>query len=162
MHAIANPSANDTVNPGPVGIGVATPIDHLHHSFGTAMVALQLCDPPTKPTFLAADDYCCLIWLIADAGSDTHHPGADLLDKLGTNSWAATTLDAFCDQARSGKPPGWPVCTNSTMQAMVESITETIGGDPFDGLGRTRLGIAYLVWRLRHSRVLDLTAPSYG
>ena len=30
-----------------------------------------------------------------------------------------------------------------------------------DGIGRNRLGLAYLVWRLRNSRVLDLPAPSY-
>lgn len=48
---------------------------------------------------------------------------------------------------------------HSTMQAMVETVAALRGFDPFDGLGRTRLGTAYLVWRLRHSRVPDLPAP---
>ena len=45
------------------------------------------------------------------------------------------------------------------MQAR-DTIAEMVGFDPLDGLGRTRLGIAYLVWRLRNSRVLELPAPS--
>jgi hypothetical protein len=47
-----------------------------------------------------------------------------------------------------------------TMQASVDTIADMVGFDPLDGPGRTRLGIAYLVWRLRHSRVLELPAPS--
>ena len=39
---------------------------------------------------------------------------------------------------------------------------EVLGVDPFDGLGRTRLGIAHLGWRLRHARVLDLPPPVTG
>jgi methyl acetate hydrolase len=46
------------------------------------------------------------------------------------------------------------------MQSRVDTITEVIGFDPLDGLGRTRLGIGYLLWRLRHSRVLDMPAPT--
>ena len=49
---------------------------------------------------------------------------------------------------------------HSTMQSRLETVTATLGFDPFEGYGRTRLGTAYLVWRLRHSRVLDLPAPT--
>jgi methyl acetate hydrolase len=35
-----------------------------------------------------------------------------------------------------------------------------LGVDPYDDLGRTRLGTAYLIWRLRHSRVLELPSPT--
>ena len=51
---------------------------------------------------------------------------------------------------------------HSTLQTRLDAISEIVGFDPLDGLGRTRLGIAYLVWRLRHSHVLDLPAPTAG
>jgi methyl acetate hydrolase len=35
-----------------------------------------------------------------------------------------------------------------------------VGFDPFDGLGRSRLGIAFLVCRLRNSWVVDLPPPN--
>ena len=48
---------------------------------------------------------------------------------------------------------------HSTLQTRLECITEVLGFDPYDGFGRTRLGTAYLVWRLRHSHTLELPAP---
>lgn len=51
---------------------------------------------------------------------------------------------------------------HSTMRTRLDVIADVLGFDPFDGLGRSRVGRAYLVWRLRHSRVLDLPAPVRG
>ena len=41
-------------------------------------------------------------------------------------------------------------------------LTQELGFDPIEGYGRTRFGIAYLVWRLRTSRVLDLRILAGG
>jgi methyl acetate hydrolase len=45
---------------------------------------------------------------------------------------------------------------HSTMTDRVEIITDTLGFDPMSGIGRTRLNLAFLRWRLRTSRVLEL------
>ncbi len=50
MHAMVLPPATDTLRAGPCGIGVATGVDALHHSFRTALVALRLCDPRGCPS----------------------------------------------------------------------------------------------------------------
>src|SRR5688500_16815638 len=47
LHALVVPSASTTVEANPGGIGIATQIVHIHHSFRTAVVALRLCAPPT-------------------------------------------------------------------------------------------------------------------
>ncbi|MBT9257193.1 helix-turn-helix domain-containing protein [Phycicoccus sp. KQZ13P-1] len=49
---------------------------------------------------------------------------------------------------------------HSTIQTRIETISALLGFDPFDGFGKPRLGTAYLVWRLRRSRVLDLPSPT--
>jgi methyl acetate hydrolase len=49
---------------------------------------------------------------------------------------------------------------HSTLQSRVDVVSSTLGFDPLDGLGRARLGIAFLSHRLRHSTVLELPPPS--
>ena len=46
------------------------------------------------------------------------------------------------------------------MQARVEEVTACLGFDPLEGIGRTRLGIAFLSWRLHHSTVLAAPPPA--
>jgi methyl acetate hydrolase len=40
------------------------------------------------------------------------------------------------------------------MQARIDLLGGTIGWDPLDGLGRTRLGVARLRWRLERAPAL--------
>ena len=56
----------------------------------------------------------------------------------------------------------WSGVHHSTLRTRLDTITATVGFDPLDGIGRNRLGLAYLVQRLRNSRVLDLPAPAYS
>ena len=49
---------------------------------------------------------------------------------------------------------------HSTMQARIDTMIERLGFDPLEGYGRARLGVAWLVWRLRNSRVLELPTPA--
>jgi PucR C-terminal helix-turn-helix domain len=159
LHAVVVPSQCTTVAANPSGVGIATRSDHLHQSFRTAVVALRLCSPPAT-TSVSADEYGGLIGLLADTPSDAHMPDVDLLDPVMSHPWACATLDALIRSGTLRQTARLAGVHHSTMQSRIDAITGMVGFDPLDGLGRTRLGIAYLVWRLRHSRVLDLPAPS--
>ena len=159
LHAIVVPGQCDIVEANPSGVGMATRIDHLHQSFRTAVVALRLCSPP-ETTSVGADEYGGLIGLLADTPSDAYVPDVDLLEPVMSHPWACSTLDALTRSGTLRQGARLAGVHHSTMQSRVDTITGMIGFDPLDGLGRTRLGIAYLLWRLRHSRVLDLPAPT--
>jgi methyl acetate hydrolase len=161
LHAVVVPADCTTVEANPSGIGIATDVEHLPHSFRTAVVALRLCSLPGTPV-VNGDDYGGLIGLLADAPSDSHMPDVDLLEVVMAHQWACSTLDALIRAGSLRQAARLGGVHHSTMQTRVDVITEMIGFDPIDGLGRTRLGIAYLGWRLRHSRVLDLPAPNAG
>ena len=159
MHAVVVPASCATVEATSAGIGIATDVEHLPHSFRTAVVALRLCSPPATPV-VTADEYGGLIGLLADAPSDAHIPDVELLDEVMKHTWACPTLDVLIRAGSLRQAARLGGVHHRTMQTRVETIAEMVGFDPLDGLGRTRLGIAYLVWRLRNSRVLELPAPS--
>ena len=159
LHALVVPSTCTTVDANPAGVGFATPVEHLHHSFRAAVVALRLCIPPTK-SVVTADEYGSLIGLLADSSSEAHIPDVDLLEKIMDHSWACPSLDALIRAGSVRQAARLCGVHHSTFQTRVDAISDIVGFDPLDGLGRTRLGIAYLVWRLRHSRVLDAPAPT--
>ena len=159
LHAIVVSGDCDTVQANPSGVGTATRIEHLHQSFRTAVVALRLCSPPAV-TSVNADEYGALLGLLADTPSDAHMPDVELLEPIMSHTWAGSTLDALLRSGTLRQAARLAGVHHSTMQSRLEVITAEMGFDPFDGLGRTRVGIAYLVWRLRHSRVLDLPAPT--
>lgn len=158
IHAMVVPATTVAVDAGPVGVGVATPVEHLPHSFRTALVALRLCRAPVVPC-VSADEYGGLIGLIAETALGAHHPDADLLDRLVAHAWAAATVEAVMRSGSLRQAARVAGVHHSTMQSRVDVLIDVLGWDPLDAQGRTRLGIAYLVWRLRHSRVLDLPAP---
>lgn len=147
------------MNANPAGVGIATRVEHIHHSFRTAVVALRLCSPPAAPV-VTADEYGSLIGLLADASSEAHIPDVDLIEEVMVHSWACTTLDALIRAGSVRQAARLCGVHHSTLQTRLDAISEVVGFDPLDGLGRTRLGIAYLVWRLRHSNVLELPPPT--
>lgn len=159
MHALVLPADTDTLRAGPCGIGVATGVDHLHHSFRTALVALRLSDPPRTPV-VNADEYAGLVDLLADAPPDAHHPDVDLVDRVAEQPWGLPTLDVVVRSTSSRQAARLANVHHSTMQTRVDALLETLGFDPFDGYGRARAGIAYLTWRLHRSRVLELPTPA--
>lgn len=163
IHAVVVPEdpGDDGPRASPVGVGVATRPEDLHHSFRTAMVALRLCDPPRVPT-VHADEYGGLVSLLADAPAASAHPDADRLAELEAHGWGATTIEAIVRSQSMRQAARLADVHHSTMQSRIETITTLLGFDPFDGFGKPRLGMAYLVWRLRRSRVLDLPSPTYG
>jgi|SRR5581483_10314718 len=159
LHAMVVPSQSATIDANPSGVGIATRIGHLHQSFRTAVVALRLCSPPDV-TSVPADEYGGLIGLLADTPSDAYVPDVDLLEAVMSHAWACPTLDALIRSGTLRQAARLAGVHHSTMQSRADIITGMIGFDPLDGLGHTRLGIAYLMWRLRHSRVLDLPPPT--
>ena len=159
IHVLVLLDGDHAVAAVPSGVGVATDVVDLHHSFRTALVALRLCDPPAVGSVLA-DDFGGLVGLLADAPDGSPQPDVALIDEVMTHAWGAETLAAVVRSHSLRQAARVAGVHHSTMQSRLETVTETLGFDPFEGYGRTRLGTAYLVWRLRHSRVLDLPAPS--
>ncbi len=157
MHVLVLPAGTETVMAGPCGIGVATAVDQLHHSFRTALLALRLCDPPSTPV-VNADEYAGLIDLLADARIDTHQPDVELVDRVAEHPWGLPTLDVVIRSTSARQAARLAGVHHSTMQTRVDALIADLGFDPSDGYGRVRAGIAYLSWRLRRSRVLELPA----
>lgn len=158
IHALVLPASAHEVAAVPSGVGVATEVEDLHHSFRTALVALRLCDPPAVGSVLA-DDFGGLIGLLADAPDGSFQPDVALVDAVMAYAWGAETLSSVVRSHSLRQAAREAGVHHSTMQSRLETVIATLGFDPFEGYGRTRLGTAYLVWRLRHSRVLDLPAP---
>ena len=162
IHALVVPHDQPPVPASPIGTGPATGIDHLHRSFRAAVVALRLCNPPAVPSVLA-DDYGGLAGLLADLPQDSELPDVDSLDAVMSHPWGSATIDALVRTSSIRQAARQANIHHSTMHTRLESIAAELGYDPLDdGIGRTRLGLAYLVWRLRNSRVLDLPAPAYS
>jgi PucR C-terminal helix-turn-helix domain len=162
IHALVVPHDQPPVPASPIGTGPAAGIDHLHRSFRTAVAALRLCNPPAVPSVLA-DDYGGLVGLLADLPQDSELPDADSLDAVMSRPWGSATIDALVRTSSIRQAARQANIHHSTMQTRLENIVAELGYDPLDdGIGRTRLGLAYLVWRLRNSRVLDLPAPTHA
>ncbi len=158
IHAVIVPENATDIDASPCGIGVATTAAELHHSFRTALVALRLCHPP-EVGLVHADEFGGLVTLLADSGDAGPQPDLDNLEKIYGHSWGASTLDAIVKSGSVRQAARDAGVHHSTMQTRVDTISEVLGFDPFDGFGRTRLGAAHLLWRLRHSRVLELPPP---
>ncbi|MGD9988710.1 helix-turn-helix domain-containing protein [Pseudonocardia sp.] len=159
IHALVVPHDHPPIAAGPIGVGVATTVEHLHRSFATAVVALRLCAPPGTPS-VDADRYGGLIGLLADLPPDADQPDVDALAEVMAHPWGPSTVDALVRAGSVRQAARLAGVHHSTLQQRLDGVGDILGFDPFDdGIGRTRLGIAYLGWRLRTSRVLDLPAP---
>ncbi|MEP9414485.1 MULTISPECIES: helix-turn-helix domain-containing protein [unclassified Gordonia (in: high G+C Gram-positive bacteria)] len=157
IHAVIAPGdLNVSAAPStPCGLGVATTIDGLADSFRTALIALQLCERPTT-TVVDAAEYGGLVHLLAESPSDARNPDADSLESLMTHAWARPTIAALLDASSVRQAARALDIHHSTMQTRLENVSAGLGFDPLDGMGRARLGVAFLTWRMRHSRALEL------
>ena len=106
------------------------------------------------------DEYGGLIGLLADAPAASAQPDADRLAELEAHGWGAATIEAVIHSQSVRQAARLAGVHHSTMQTRIDTITTLLGFDPFDGFGKPRLGTAYLVWRLRRSRVLELPSPT--
>ena len=146
------------IGASPCGIGVAMGIDNLHRSFSTALVSLRLCQPPEVPLVLA-DDYGGLVEILSQCSVDQPLIDVEELEAVMEYPWAARTLDALLRSASIRDASRVADVHHSTMQARIDAMRDLLSFDPTDGIGRTRIGLAFLAWRVRHSTVLDLPAP---
>ncbi len=147
------------IGASPCGIGVAMSVDNLYRSFATALVSLRLCQLPEVP-LVVADDYGGLVEILSQCSLDQPLLDVEELGNVMQNPWAARTLDALLRSASVRDASRIADVHHSTMQARIDAIRDLLSFDPTDGIGRTRIGLAFLAWRVRHSTVLDLPAPS--
>jgi len=158
IHTVVVPESTTSVQAQPVGIGSAATPEHLHLSFRTALVALRLCSPPEQACVLA-DDYGGLIDLLADLALDSQHRDADAVAAVCDRPWGLETIGSIVTSQTVREAARGLNIHHSTMRSRLDMMTAELGFNPNEGLGRSRLGIAYLIHRLRTSRVLDLPAP---
>lgn len=161
IHAVVVPERYERFAASPCGIGVAAPVDSLDRSFRTAVVALRLCLPPREP-LVAADSYGGLVELLAEAGDDAHHSDTDCLDKVTQNPWGLETVGAVVTTQSVREAARALGIHHSTLQSRLDAIAATLGFNPLEGFGRTRLGTAFLLHRLRRSTVLEMPPPGLG
>lgn len=154
VHDGSSPAGN------PLGLGIATESHELGLSFRTALIALRLHDG-TADTPICADDLGGLAEMLAEL------PDEDRVDRDGEgigeimqHSWGYATIAALVDSTSIREAAREVGVHHSTMATRMESVIGAVGFDPLTGLGRTRLGIAFLRWRLRNSRVLELPSPT--
>ncbi len=144
----------------PLGLGVAASLEQLPRSYRTALIALRLHDGSAVDP-VCADDLGGLAELLAelsdDDGADVDGPG---MAGVMSHGWGYATVDALVRSSTVREAAREVGVHHSTMTSRVEVITGLLGFDPLTGLGRTRLGIGFLRWRLRHSRVLQLPPPA--
>lgn len=159
MHVGVLPAEVTNVEARPCGIGAAMGVEALHRSFATSLVSLRLCTLPTVPV-VVADDYGGLVELLAQCSMDQPLLDVEELELVMQHSWATCTLDALLRSSSVREAARLAEVHHSTMQTRLETIRDLLPFDPLDGMGRTRIGIAFLAWRLRHSSVLDLPAPN--
>lgn len=144
----------------PAGIGVATPLRDLPTSFRTAMVAVRLHDGRSVEAS-HADDLGGLAVTLADLAQQSGHEDRDRITSVTAYSWGASTLDAIIRTTTMREAARVLGIHPSTMAARVDSLTAALGFDPMTGLGRTRMGIGFLLWRVQSSTVLDaVTVPA--
>lgn len=138
----------------PSGLGSATAIDELDHSFRTAMIALRLHDGGDRGT--RADDFGGLADVLADLPED-RHSGDDLtnIESAMRHPWGARTIEALIGASSVREAARAANIHHSTMADRLTIITTTLKFNPVTGIGRTRLGLAYLQWRLQTSRVFE-------
>lgn len=157
IHALVVPEEFADLDAAPCGVGVAAPLHDLHRSFRTALVALRL--TTTAEPLLHADTYAGLVELLADSGDDAAIADADTFATAADQPWVVETVDVLLRTQTVRAAARDLGIHHSTLQARLESLTATLGFDPTEGYGRIRLGIAFLVHRLRTSKVLELPPP---
>ncbi|MDQ1128026.1 helix-turn-helix domain-containing protein [Microbacterium sp. SORGH_AS_0888] len=142
----------------PVGIGVAASVAELPVSYRTALVAVRLHDGRSAAPVRADDLGGLAVMLAEQFERGLAGPDQERVSRVAAHSWGESTLDALVRTTSLREAARDLGIHPSTLSARVESIVATLGFDPLTGLGRTRLGTAFLLWRLRQSRVLDVAA----
>lgn len=144
----------------PLGLGVATRVEGLPRAAATAVIALRLHTPQQRNRPMEADSLGGLVEMLAELPAASGDRDAEAMARVMEHAWGDDSVAALVDAATVREAARLVGVHHSTMTARVEAMTEALGFDPLSGLGRTRLGMAYLRWRLRTSHVLTLPTPT--
>lgn len=159
LHVLLVPVSAGMPGAAPSGTSAPTDIDDLPRAVRMATTALRLWDDSCGSTS-HVDRFGGLVELLADLPDSTATGDLERLEKVVTHNWGSITLEALVQAASVRHAARLAGVHHSTMHERVEEVTSALGFDPLAGYGRARLGVAWLRWRLQHSRVLDLPAPS--
>jgi hypothetical protein len=145
----------------PLGIGIPATVADLALSFRTATVALRLNDGGGAPP-VRADDMGGLAEVLADAPLHARPDGDEesVARALAAHPWAATTIEALVRATSVREAARATGIHHSTMTTRVGLLADEFGYAPLEGLGRTRLTLAFFKHRLRTSHILELPAPA--
>lgn len=154
LYVAVIPDGTDLPEGTPVGIGVAAAVKDLTVSFRTALVAARLHDGRSSLAS-RADDLGGLAVTLADLAQQGEHEDGARIETVAAHPWGVATLDALIRTSSIREAARTLGIHPSTMAARIDSVTAALGFDPLTGLGRTRVGIGFLLWRLQHSVVLD-------
>lgn len=127
------------VSRGRAGVGSAVSAEHLPTSWASALIALRLSGPERQ--VVVADDLGALLLIAeaADARADLH-PDAVELDRLDPR--ARDILSAFESTGSVRAAAVRLGLHHSTVQARLEGLMGSLGYDPREPVGRTRLALA--------------------
>lgn len=155
VHAIITTEGPESRG-APIGMGIATDTQDLGRSFSTALIALRLYEGESLVP-VNADGLGGLAEMFADLPvterSDSDAAAMDAITEIG---WGRATLSALVETSSVREAARVIGVHHSTVTTRLEVVVSKLGFDPLTGLGRTRLGLAFLRWRLHNSRVLEL------
>lgn len=140
----------------PVGVGLPVAVTELSSSLRTALIAVRLHDGVSRVPVRAEDLGGLAVVLAEQFERGTPGPDHDAVARIVAHAWGEKTLDALVRTTSLREAARVLGIHPSTLSARLQTVIAVLGFDPVTGLGRTRLGIAFLLWRLRASRVLDL------
>lgn len=154
-------SPDEPVAGSPLGVGVEVVTDDLPLSFRTAVVALRLSDTATRiPS--RADDLGGLAEMLADlpVGARPDRDERAIGEAIATYPWSVATISALLASGSLREAARAAGVHHSTMASRIEHLDAAVGFGATEGMGRTRLALAFLRWRLSTSRVLELPPPA--
>ncbi|WP_029146232.1 helix-turn-helix domain-containing protein [Microbacterium luticocti] len=134
------------------GIGVAAHVaGEIPQSWRSALIALRLADP-SRPV-VRADELGALLALFeVEDQRAVPHPDVDAVGRALAAHWTESLLRGLSAGASHRALAAEAGVHHSTMGARVRELTPMLGFDPATPVGRTRLDVALMLYRLANTR----------
>ena len=130
----------------PAGVGPAVGPADLHRSWRAALVCLRLAEPGQTVT---ADSLGPLLPTLEAVAPGSRYD-ADRVAAVLDRGWSVAGLEAMIRGESVRAVARVENLHHSTVQTRMEQIADILGFAPHTAMGRTRLGMAFLVWRYHH------------